>query len=233
MTPLRIMTPVASYRLYRTEVQWGDLPTWVAAIGTVGAFAAAFIQIGTERHERLARQEQDRLEARRAQARLISAVLGPVEHPDPEPDLDKSDIGDKNVARLHFGRTAIDLLNTSQEPVYALVAGIVFIQGAGAPRTIKEDLQLRQRGVGVGPQSCTTVSLLPPGKHRVWVRGDRHGGVLSGRLAAEVAFTDRDGVHWVRHATGPLEELPEAPLDYYRRYNLYGPHELQTPEPVQ
>lgn len=210
-------------------MHWGDVPTWVAAIGTVGAFVAAFIQIGTERRRRLAREQQDRLQARRAQARLISAVLGPIEHPDPEPDLDQPHIADKNAARLSYGRTGVDLFNTSQEPVYTLVVGLVFIQGAGAPRTIEEHLEM----VRQGPQSVTTVSLLPPGKHRVWIRGDLHGGVLSGRLAAEVAFSDRDGVHWIRRASGPLEELPDAPLDYFRQYKLYTPYELQTPEALQ
>jgi hypothetical protein len=100
-------------------VNWGDVPTWVAAIGTVGAFVAAFIQIGTERRRRLAREQQDRLDARRAQARLVSAVLGPIERPVPEPAL--SQVGGSAFDRLAYGRTGVDLLNSSQEPVYRLV----------------------------------------------------------------------------------------------------------------
>jgi hypothetical protein len=212
------------------RVNWGDVPTWVAAIGTVGAFIAAFIQIATERRARLAREQQDRIDARRAQARLISGVRGPVEHPDPEPDLDKPGTVDKIAARLAYGRTAVDLFNGSQEPVYMLVVGLVFIQGA-APHTMEEHLETKKRLAAPG-RSITTVSVLPPGRHRVWIRGDLHGGVLSGRLAVEVAFTDRDDVHWIRRARGQLEELPEAPLDYFRRYDMYGPYELQTPEPL-
>jgi hypothetical protein len=30
-------------------LELGDVPTWLAAVGTVGALAAAFWQIGTER----------------------------------------------------------------------------------------------------------------------------------------------------------------------------------------
>jgi hypothetical protein len=212
-------------------VNWGDVPTWVAAVGTVGAFIAAFIQIGTERRRRLAREEQDRLEARRTQARLVSAVLGPIEHPYPEPDLDHPSVADRNAARLNRGRTGVDLLNSSQEPMYLLVVGLVFIQGAGGPRTIKAYLEMRERGVVHGPRSVTTASMLAPGRHRVWIRGDLHGSVMGGRLAVEVAFTDCDGVHWIRRASGQLEELPEAPLDYFNQYGLYGPYELQTPEP--
>jgi hypothetical protein len=99
------------------------------------------------------------------------------------------------------------------------------------PRTIEGYLEMRKREMGQGPQSVTTVSLLPPGRHRVWIRGTYERAMHS-REAVEVAFTDRDGVHWIRRATGLLEELPEAPLDYFKQYELYTPHELQTPEPL-
>jgi hypothetical protein len=45
---------------------------------------------------------------------------------------------------------------------------------------------------------------------------------MAGRLAAEVAFTDREGSHWIRRATGRLEELPQEPLEYFQQWDLYG-----------
>ena len=55
---------------------------------------------------------------------------------------------------------------------------------------------------------------------------------MGGRSAAEVAFTDRAGKHWIRRGTGQLEPLPEDPIDYFQRLGLYGPYDLQTPERV-
>jgi hypothetical protein len=160
-------------------------------------------------------REREAAERKFAQARLVSVILGPEERP---PDGDPL-----------TGRTPVNLINSSPEPVYRLVIGIVFIQGAG-PRTIEEQLSLREdsedkyRAVPI-----TTGSTLPPGTHRIWIQGTGWSSILSGRGGAEVAFTDRAGHHWVRRATGELEELPEDPIYHYLKY---GPHELQTPERI-
>ena len=61
------------------EIHLGDLPTWLAALGTVGALGAALWQISTERKRRHEREEQQREERHLAQARLIAAVIGPEE----------------------------------------------------------------------------------------------------------------------------------------------------------
>jgi hypothetical protein len=92
--------------LASTQIHLGDLPTWLAALGTVGALAAALWQIRTERKRRLEREALEREERHQAQARLIAAVVGP-EEPHEE------------VAIL--GRTAVDLINGSAEPVYRLI----------------------------------------------------------------------------------------------------------------
>jgi hypothetical protein len=55
---------------------------------------------------------------------------------------------------------------------------------------------------------------------------------MSGRSGAEVAFTDRNNTHWIRRATGQLEELDEDPLRYFAQLGFYGPHDLQTPERI-
>src|SRR2546429_9361435 len=107
----------------------GDAPTWVAAIGTVGTLIAVLIQIEADRRRRHKKAEADRLERHRAQARLIAAALGPTEHGAAAPPL---------------GQIAIDLVNGSDEPVYRLVAGTVFIQGA-APQTMEQMLEASQQ----------------------------------------------------------------------------------------
>jgi hypothetical protein len=193
----------------------GALALWVAAFGTVGTLVAALLQINAERRHRHQMEEQDRLERHRAQARLIAAVVGPTDHGANAPPL---------------GRTAIDLVNGSDEPVYRLVAGKVFIQGA-APKTMEQLLAASQQAGALPlPIPITTVSILPSGTFRVWV--PFAGNVLGGRFGAEVAFTDRAGSHWIRRADGKLEELPQEPLEYFQALGLYGPHDLVTPERI-
>lgn len=60
-------------------MSWGDAPTWVAAIGTVGTLAAALVQISSERMRRLAANEQLRKERHIEQARRVAAYMGEME----------------------------------------------------------------------------------------------------------------------------------------------------------
>jgi hypothetical protein len=193
-------------------LNFGDVPTWLAAIGTVGALLAALFQIRNERRHRHAVEERERQDRHLAQARLVSALLGPQEvHPD----------------RPSGGRTAIQLINGSDEPVYGLVLCVVYIQGA-APQSLEDMLAMHERDETWWPP-ITTVSILPSNVWRVWI--DRANfGILSGRLGIDVAFTDRAGAHWIRRATGGLEELAQEPLEYIKRWKMFGPHDLQIPE---
>jgi hypothetical protein len=135
----------------------------------------------------------------------------------------------------HEARTAIDLVNGSEEPVYRLVVGIVCIQGT-CPESMEGWLELQQhreeQGGGGLQTPLTTVSILPSGTFRVWIRGTGWSAVLSGRSGAEVAFSDRSGSHWVRRATGQLEELPQEPFKYFADRGLYAPYDLLTPERI-
>lgn len=78
----------------------------------------------------------------------------------------------------------------------------------------------------------TTVSILPGGLYRVWIEGSGWHQILSGRAGVDVAFTDRAGAHWIRRATGQLDEIPKPPLEYFQEWNFYGPHDFQSPERV-
>jgi len=53
----------------------------------------------------------------------------------------------------------------SQEPVYTVAVGLVFIQGAG-PRTTEDRLKAWTEKRVEGQQPVTTVSVLPPGRFR-------------------------------------------------------------------
>jgi hypothetical protein len=226
------------------QIQWGGVATWVAAVGTVSAVAVALWQVARERGARVARDTQDRMDRHLAQARLISAWLGPAE---PVPDVDRIETNDVEDDRSFNFRTPIYVQNSSAEPIYEVVAGIVFIQGA-APHTLEGILDLRnrqrqetaeaaakgedvarvQRAYAGNP--VTTTGIVPPGTWRLWVQGKGWTSIMAGRGGVDAAFVDRTGVSWIRRAMGPLEELPVRPLDHFSEHGLHGPHELQPPE---
>jgi hypothetical protein len=173
-------------------VHFGDLPTWVAAIGTVGALAAAFWQIRTERRARVWQDTQDRRNARRAQAVRISGWIASPE----------------DVARQEWQDTALPrygavLLNHSEEPVYEAIASLVSIQGAG-PSSVKGDGHLEYRAY---------LSVIPPGRHIADL--GTCDGWPSGRAGVDLSFTDAAGMHWLRYATGGLVEIDEPSAEYY------------------
>ena len=84
------------------------------------------------------------------QARFVAAYMGELqEGPDEEPESDRK------------GRTAFYLANNSPEPVYSVVVGLVFVQGAG-PRTLEDMIEMNRKGhQRRGP--VTTVSILLAG----------------------------------------------------------------------
>jgi hypothetical protein len=81
------------------SIAWGDAPTWVACIGTVGALAAALFQIHREQMARRKLEEAARGQSRREQAESISAWIDQEEPGDLEP-----------------GRAVIAIGNQSQRP---------------------------------------------------------------------------------------------------------------------
>jgi len=118
----------------------------------------------------------------------------------------------------------VALLNCSDDPVYEAVATFVFIDGSGPMRGEEVTPELAGRRVRIG--------VIPPGRWRVCVEGGWNG--MYPRLGVEVAFTDRAGVHWVRRASGRLEQLPRGAFDHFelpRPLDLVPPEPDQAPEP--
>lgn len=113
--------------------------------------------------------------------------------------------GDRNPYRqqLHFS-------NTSLEPVYGLVAYLVWVQGA-ASRTGEETERSGEAG-----RMRAIVQVLPTGRFRLSVEGPDNW-VQAGQLGLEIAFTDPEGRHWVRRVpSGNLAPLSAAPIEHYQ-----------------
>lgn len=230
-----------------TDIQWGTMAGGLAAAGTIGAVGIALIQVARERRARIRREQQVQSDRRRAHATRISAWLGEAER---VPDREHINVGDDHTADRAFNwRTPIYVHNSSAEPVYEVVAGIVFIQGT-APRTLERLLDLQHRswqsarehketGEDVeqafrtySRRPATTTGIIPPGTWRVWVRGRGWTSILSGRGGVDVAFVDRNGTSWVRRAMGALDELTERPLAHFQPHGFHGLHDLVPAERV-
>lgn len=179
----------------------GDVATWVGAVGTVGALFAALRQIKTEREARHKADRERDAQLHRAQAERVSAWVSSGAIP---PD----------------GGDWLVVLNRSDEPVYRAVVLLVLLQGSGPRRG--EDY------VGEHPPfDCfQAIGVLPPGRWRVRVTTGWRG--MMRQPGAEIAFTDRSGNHWVRRATGLLEELQ---AESFTHYNIPLPIGLGPPEP--
>lgn len=237
------------------QIQWGDVATWVAIVGTVAAVAVALVQVYRERQSRLIQEQHDREKAQEdrderhhAHARLVSAWTGPPEEHHEEGWGVGEEASDE-LKSVYNWQTPLFISNTSAEPIYEVVVGLAHVQGTG-PRRLEDFIQfqrgrleqnqerLNQGGEGqlgdfyATQKPATALSVLPPGTWRAWIRGRGWQAPLGGRLGAEVAFVDRAGVSWVRRAMGDLEELPERPLSYLQQFGFYGPHDFGAPEPV-
>ena len=147
--------------------------TAVGSMGTVLAFVAAFVQIGTERSARRRAEIED-------QARRVAAWVG-------------GEIGDD------LERMEAVLLNSSSGPVFDVVAWLVMLQGEGPQRGEDDDSgdTSRRIAVGVLPPGRSVTTL--PG-HQLWGGMLRRPGVElaftdgSGRLEQ----IDRDPVEHYR-----------------------------------
>jgi hypothetical protein len=117
----------------------------------------------------------------------------------------------------------LHLSNSSPEPVYELVAYLVWVQWAAA-RTGEE-----MEGRDGAWMMRAIVQVLPPGNFRLTLSGPTNTP-MQGRLGVEVAFTDAAGRHWVRRVpSGNLERLDATPVKHYRIPRPLPPYD--DPEP--
>ena len=170
-------------------------PGLAAPLGTVAAVSLALL--GVLRQRRIENRRD-----RREHAESISAWIAEERPPD---DIEAT------------GGTSVQLENASQHLAYEVVVFQVYIQGAG-PRTGEDwRIVLNRREKPTTPRfrenPFAVLGVLQPGRSVADL--DWLSSIMQGRLAVEVAFTDRAGQHWIRRSTGHLAEISQSPIDYY------------------
>ena len=94
-----------------TQINWGDIATWVTGLASIALFIVAFIQIQTERNIRLKREKRN-------QAEHISCWIIA-----------------EGVAQNHHGVRDyvawVAILNQSPQPVYQVIVSIVAVPESG------------------------------------------------------------------------------------------------------
>jgi hypothetical protein len=193
-----------------SEVWSVAVPAWLAGGGTLILAAATYLLVrraDDERKTRLAAEDRRTEQSRRAQAASISAWIG-------------GPPSEREVAEFPFREMPITVLNRSDEPVYRVVVHMVFVQGAG-PAIGEQWGSLGGGGVG---RARSVLTMVPPG---FWAtHAVPPDGAPAMRLGAEVAFTDRDGVSWVRRSSGQLDEIDADALTHYE---IGAPIDLHDP----
>jgi hypothetical protein len=180
---------------------WGDAPSWVAAVGVSATLGLTSWQIGQE--WRIRRRERER-----GQAVLISGW-----HLTDERVTDAGDVG----------WTLFAIANRSNEPIYDVVATLVYIQGTG-PRTGEEWIRVATQAHAPLPLG-RAFGAVGPGEWILRVRAGWH--VVLGRVGCEIGFTDAAGKRWIRRANGELTAIPANAIDYY---GIGRPVDYQVPE---
>ena len=165
-------------------VHWGDVPTWVGAVGTVGTLVGGLLLLKREAD----RDEERHAEARRRQASRVTAWREDIGRPvvtAPDPSAVKTRHDSNAAAKVH---------NASDQPIFHAVVELIDRNAVGLdPRP---------------PDHREHFGTIEPGGRREVpfpaTMTDRARGVVVGR----VTFMDSNGRRWSRDTNGVLEELP-------------------------
>jgi hypothetical protein len=178
------------------HADWGTVPDWVAAVGTVGAFIAAVVIFGVT-------VRQNRLADRRSQARLFDGWISTAQWAD-YPEQSVGDVSHK----LHV---AIDLSNASGQSVRNVTTDFLFgneaLNGLWdlhlIPPTTPGNLERRW---------VWLLDVKQTNENRNY--SDR---ILRGFLKMNITFTDASGNRWIRTWKGELNPPKHAQKPKKRR----------------
>lgn len=176
----------------------------LSAIGTVGALIWAVLnglrlrrEAATDRRKAEATEAAAVAQQRIDQARRVCGWIT------------RAGLNERQLTDLYAQRVLLS--NSSAEPVYELVAYLVWVQGA-APHT-GEELQIHP--YADMREIRAIVQVLPPGNFQLALVGPSNQP-MQGQLGLEISFTDAAGHSWVRRVpSGDLQELNAHPVDHY------------------
>jgi hypothetical protein len=167
-----------------------DLAAWAAAIGALLLFAITTFQV-----------TKSLIDTRRREVRR-------------QPESVSAWIADETGG----GKNAwIALLNSSNEPVYQVIASVVSLR----------DTHASGDATSTPNHFRAYISVLPPGSHYARIDGGYRG--LSFQPSVEVAFIDKTGKSWVRNGDGWLRQIDKKP---HENYGLHEPLPWLLPKPI-
>jgi hypothetical protein len=176
---------------------WGSVPDWLAAIGTLAAFAVALRLLAKE----LAARREVEEDRRREQARLISAWPEVPEVPGVKDLPRDTDVDDWLRETGTEAYVHLVMKNGSAEPVYRIYAVMVASDSSYADDP--------EEGAGQPGTAETRRRILPPGEKEIGIFPTFLEGFETGigPGPVSIAFTDAAGRHWKRYPDGRLVEL--------------------------
>jgi hypothetical protein len=134
----------------------------IQAIGTFSAILFAVVQIIKERHER------HKLQATCVSCWISQNITVDVKSP---------------------GERVVEIMNSSQQPVYDVVMSI-------------DSVGYSKEGITLNKTEYTYIKIIPPGHYYTMVRFG--GGGMCMQFSSSISFTDASGSNWYRDAYGSL-----------------------------
>jgi len=191
------------------KAEWGTVPDWVTAFGTLAAFAVALRLLAKELAARR-EVEQDR---RREQASRVACWVQLVEDKDQPPMPWAPDRPARVVAAV--------LQNGSEEPVYDCRVHLEIDPAAEGTflKVVDGDFQKGERRLTLKERT------LPPGRiqHPLSL-----GRADIPYVSTWMTFTDAAGRRWTRHPRGQLEgSSPEARRSVKDRLDAWAKGQME------
>jgi hypothetical protein len=188
---------------------WGDVATWVTGLATVATLFFGIFQWFRLRAQSIAERAAKAEEERRAQARTVYAYLADTR---------------SGPARALLVPPAVRVGNMSNEPVYAVVVHLVYMDGdkpGSGEETERNIRQILRTLSSVAPGVAEAAARPVPTQLRAVIQTLPHGNyeldlqVQQDYPGVEISFTDAAGRYWVRRVTGELTEREADALDHY------------------
>lgn len=105
-------------------------------------------------------------------------------------------------SKIHYKKQIIIFNNSSESPIYNVVASIVDARNKDA------------KGKETPEEFRQVIATCPPGQAYCFAPEGYNG--VGFHPGVEIAFSDTDGSHWIRRGDGLLENLDEEPFVHYR-----------------